>query len=147
MFCPMGGAVVRFDFPVMKARSIKQGFDNDSDWQWKRWLWLDHLEIFRRMNTMVAESGAEKQSFALENIAQAILGEGKDNFDSSKTWEAWKAGGKMVINKLTWYAHKHRSFPRTHGYGGKLADDCFHYSLAKWLEYYHAEILPAWNMA
>jgi DNA polymerase elongation subunit (family B) len=84
----------RFDFPVMQARSIHTGISQDPNWQWKRWLWLDHLEIFRRMNTMVAESGEEKQSFALENIAQAILGEGKDDFDSSKTWESWIAGGK-----------------------------------------------------
>jgi DNA polymerase elongation subunit (family B) len=84
----------RFDFPVIQARSIHVGMNRNPDWNWKRWLWLDHLEIFRRMNTMVAESGEEKQSFALENIAQAILGEGKDDFDSSKTWESWFAGGK-----------------------------------------------------
>lgn len=92
----------RFDFPVMKARSIKCGFGNNSDWQWGRWLWLDHLEIFRRMNTMVAESGDEKQSFALGNIAQVILGEGKDNFDAGKTWEFWKAGGR-ARNRLVKY--------------------------------------------
>jgi len=61
-------------------------------------------------------------------------------------FKTWKAGGKMVVNKLTWYAHKHRDFPRTHGYGGKLADDCFAHSLATWRDYYELEILPAWNM-
>lgn len=75
----------RFDFPVIRARALKAGIIVE----WKRWLWLDHLELFRRMNMMAAESGDEKQSYSLQNIAMAVLGEGKDDFDSSKTWEAW----------------------------------------------------------
>lgn len=92
----------RFDFPVIQSRSIKRGIASNSNWQWNRWLWLDQLDIFRRMNTMVAESGEEKQSYALGNIAQVLLGEGKDNFDSSKTWEFWKAGGR-ARNRLVRY--------------------------------------------
>ena len=59
-------------------------------------------------------------------------------------FKTWKAGGKMVVNKLTWYAHKHRSFPRTHGYGGKDADNSFKHCLDVWKDYYHSEIVPAW---
>jgi len=80
----------RFDFPILKARSIDlHGFQVE----WRRWLWLDHLECFRRMNMMAAESGAEKQSMRLEDVCQEVLKEGKDPFDASKTYEAWKAGG------------------------------------------------------
>lgn len=79
----------RFDFPVIWARTERLGLNV----QIKRWLWLDHLELFKRMNMMAATSGAEKQSFALQAIATALLGEGKDPFDASKTWEAWEAGG------------------------------------------------------
>jgi hypothetical protein len=61
-------------------------------------------------------------------------------------FKTWQAGGKMVVNKLTWYAHKHRSFPRTHGYGGTLADDCFANSLSIWEDYYQNEIVPAWQI-
>lgn len=75
----------RFDFPVIRARLARQDIEVD----WRRILWLDHMELFERMNTMAAESGDEKQSMALEAIAQAVLGEGKIPFDSSKTWEAW----------------------------------------------------------
>lgn len=57
-------------------------------------------------------------------------------------FKTWKAGGKLMVNKNTWHAHKHRSFPRTHGYGGKLADDCFKYSLNIWKDYYLKEIKP-----
>jgi DNA polymerase elongation subunit (family B) len=81
----------RFDFPVLAARTKKRGLNVP----WKRWLWLDYLELFRRMNTMAAESGDEKQSMALDAVCRAVLGEdeGKLDLDASKTWEYWDAGG------------------------------------------------------
>ena len=80
----------RFDFEVIRKRSKRLRLDEVDP---RRWLWLDHLKTFQRMNMMAAESGDEKQSMALQNIATAVLGEGKDDFDASKTWEAWEAGG------------------------------------------------------
>lgn len=80
-----------FDFPVVQIRAAHLGVNVNA----RRWLWLDHLELFRRMNMMAAESGDEKQSMALGSIATSLLGEGKDPFDASKTWEAWEAGGKL----------------------------------------------------
>jgi len=77
----------RFDFPVVKERASRRGVDVT----WRRWLWLDHLVLFRRLNS--ADSGEEKQSMALGAIAQSVLGEGKAAFDASKTWEEWEAGG------------------------------------------------------
>lgn len=58
------------------------------------------------------------------------------------TFKTWKAGGKLMVNKNTWHAHKHRSFPRTHGYGGEKADRCFAYALSVWEDYYNKEIKP-----
>lgn len=83
----------RFDFPVIKARSERYNLLRPSVRDWRRWLWLDHLDIFKRMNMSAAESGDEKTSFALNPIAMSILGVGKDDFDSSRTYEAWAAGG------------------------------------------------------
>ena len=80
----------RFDKPVLIARSERLQVQSG----WQRWLWLDHLALFRRLHVMAAKSGDEKQSFALDVIAQALLGRGKHSFDSSKTWEAWEAGGE-----------------------------------------------------
>ena len=84
---------------------------------------------------------------------QSVIGElqtegyGTHYQDSHEmVFKTWKAGGKLVLNKLTWYAHKHRDFPRTHGYGGLEADECFAYSLATWKDYYQKEIVPAWNL-
>ena len=61
-------------------------------------------------------------------------------------FKTWKAGGKLMVNKNTWHAHKHRSFPRTHGYGGQKARDGFAYALSVWREYYEKEVLPKWQM-
>lgn len=82
----------RFDFFVIKERAILRKVKVE----FKRWLWLDHLELFRRMNMMGASSGEEKVSFSLEAIAQAVLGYGKSEYDSSKTWEGW-LGNKQEL--------------------------------------------------
>ena len=60
-------------------------------------------------------------------------------------FKTWKAGGKLMVNKNTNHAHKHRKFPRTHSYGGKLADDCFANSLKVWRDYFEKEIVPKWK--
>lgn len=79
----------KFDFPAIQARCGRRGVKVN----FARWLWLDHMDLFVRMNTGAAESGDEKQFLALQAIATALLGEGKDNFDASQTWQAWAAGG------------------------------------------------------
>lgn len=95
----------RFDFPVIHARSAKQAVRGINP---RRWLWLDHLVLFRRMNTMAAESGDEKQSYSLEAICQAVLGRGKVDFDASKTWEAWAAGGDVRAQMVEYCEHDTR---------------------------------------
>lgn len=79
----------RFDFPAVMERARRRQVAVNFD----RWLFLDQMLLFKTMNTMAAESGDEKASFALGAIATALLGEGKDPFDASKTYEAWAAGG------------------------------------------------------
>lgn len=79
-----------FDEVVLRARAARHRLRYDP----RRLLWLDHLVLFRRMNTHAAESGDEKQSMKLQAVAMATVGEGKNDFDASKTWEEWAAGGK-----------------------------------------------------
>lgn len=86
-----------FDFPVILKRSeiLAKKFSRTMQPYWehrRRLLFLDHLACFRRHH-MAATSGDDKTSFALNSVAQALLGEGKTDFESSKTWEAWQAGG------------------------------------------------------
>lgn len=90
-----------FDFFVIAARTRKCGLTIDT----RRWLWLDQLVVWRRMNS--AESGEEKESMRLEDISQNQLGEGKDvtpdwvieRFGNKSlgalAWDLWFAGGKF----------------------------------------------------
>lgn len=78
-----------FDFEVLRARARLHHMQVN----FQRWRWLDHLEVFKGLNSHVAESGEEKQSMSLNDVAHALLGEGKHDFDASKTWQAWEAGG------------------------------------------------------
>ncbi len=65
-------------------------------------------------------------------------------------FKAWKAGGKLMVNKNTWHAHKHRDFPRTHNNGTKENptnnEACWTYSLKVWEDYYNQEIKPKWGI-
>jgi DNA polymerase elongation subunit (family B) len=140
-----------FDFEVIAARTERAGWNPAS---LRRWLWLDHMEVFKRMNMHSAETGDEKQSFSLNAIAQAKLGEGKDTFDASKTWEAWEAGGERLdelvrycaqdtlllpkIEKKTGYIDQHFSvcelvgvFPDTYGLFPSAHVDGMMFSLAR----------------
>lgn len=80
-----------FDFPVLEKRIGKLKVRKLPPWT--RWCWLDHLAVFKKYN-QAHESGEERTSFALGAVAQHLLGEGKHDFDASKTWEAWAAGGE-----------------------------------------------------
>lgn len=65
-------------------------------------------------------------------------------------FKTWKAGGKLMVNKNTWYAHKHRDFPRTHNNGTlenpSNNEQCWTYSLQVWEDYYEKEIKPLWGI-
>lgn len=92
-----------FDFPVLFARTRARGIGVDA----RRWLWLDHLALFRRMNMHSAESGDEKQSMKLEDIGQSVTGRGKlktpewvrERFGEKSlaalSWDLWEAGGRF----------------------------------------------------
>ena len=63
-------------------------------------------------------------------------------------FKTWKAGGKLMVNKNTWHAHKERSFPRTHNNGTaenpSNNEACWAYSLSQWEDYFRKEIEPLW---
>lgn len=61
-------------------------------------------------------------------------------------FKTWKAGGRLMVNKNTWYAHKHRKFSRTHNYGTADALPGWKYSLAVWGEYYEKVVRPKWKI-
>lgn len=79
-----------FDFPVVRIRSDILGVRHKTS---DRWLWMDFAPVYERMNRNASDSGAEKESMALQNVAMSRLGHGKSEFDARKTWDAWAAGG------------------------------------------------------
>lgn len=84
-----------------------------------------------------------------DDVVKELQSDGYDTHyqDSHEmVFKTWQAGGKLMVNKNTWYAHKHRDFPRTHHYGGEKADKCFAYALSVWEDYYNKEIKPKWGI-
>jgi DNA polymerase elongation subunit (family B) len=79
-----------FDFPVVKTRAEHLGAKTKDP---RGWLWMDYLELYERANRQTAESGEEKESLKLQDVLMARIGHGKQEFDASKTYEAWLAGG------------------------------------------------------
>src|SRR3990167_84849 len=65
-------------------------------------------------------------------------------------FKTWQNGGKMMLNKNTWFAHKHRSFPRTHQEGSSenpsKREDSWAYALKVWRDYYEKEVRPKWGI-
>ncbi len=65
-------------------------------------------------------------------------------------FKTWKAGGKLMVDKNTWHAHKHRDFPRTHNNGTSenpsKNEDCWAYSLSVWRDYFENDIKPKWEV-
>lgn len=63
-------------------------------------------------------------------------------------FKAWKKGGKLMVNKNTWHAHKHRSFKRTHNNGTKEnpanCEDGYKYAIEVWGDYFK-ELQKQWK--
>ncbi len=79
-----------FDRLVIEARNLKRRIRVDP----RRWLWVDHLDVYKKLNLASSESGEEKQSFGLERVAQNVLKEGKMKGESGEglaahSWELW----------------------------------------------------------
>lgn len=65
-------------------------------------------------------------------------------------FKTWQKGGKMMLNKNTWFAHKHRKFVQGRHEGtaenSSLRNESGLYALKIWREYYEKEIRPKWNI-
>lgn len=61
-------------------------------------------------------------------------------------FKTWYDGGKMMVNKNTWYAHRARRFGRTFKYSRAESVKSFNYALKVWEDYYKKEIKPKWGI-
>lgn len=60
-------------------------------------------------------------------------------------FKTWKAGGQLMVNKNTWFAHKHRDFNRSHQYPVEKAKPEWLYALNLWKDDYE-DIRKKWNV-
>lgn len=58
------------------------------------------------------------------------------------TFKTWQAGGKLMVDKRYWFAHKHRSFARTHHYSHSQAQPGWDAALADFGDYYETVTKP-----
>lgn len=61
-------------------------------------------------------------------------------------FKTWQAGGRLMVNKQTWFAHKHRDFNRSHQYPVERAIPEWQYALDVWGDYYESKVRPKWNL-
>lgn len=83
-----------FDFPVLIKRSQFLRIRVDMS----RFLLLDHMAAFERMNKSASKSGDEKQSMKLDSVAKSLGLKGKtEGVDGSKTWELWCENKALLL--------------------------------------------------
>ncbi len=71
----------------------------------------------------------------------SIEGYGPAYQDSTEvTMKSWKNGGRFMLTKRTWFAHKHRSFPRSHQEGTVenpwKPEESWAFALNEWKDFY-----------
>jgi glycosyltransferase involved in cell wall biosynthesis len=62
------------------------------------------------------------------------------------SFKTWQAGGKLMVNKNTWYAHKHRDWNRTHNINRDQQEKGNGYAMDTYLQYYNDVIKPKFEL-
>ena len=107
-----------FDFPILKLRAQLLGAKVKD---FRRWLYVDQAEAHEKMNRNAAESGDEKESLALNAVAQELIGEGKSDFYVMSGWDEWAAGGERRQRLVDYCAQDTLLLPRIERKTGYLA--------------------------
>ena len=119
--------------------------------------WKERTE--KRKNVQIDETEAMQGSFWIANREFFLKTVGElqtENFgqliqDSVEVcMQYWKAGGRLMLNKKTFFAHKHRSFSRTHNNGTPenpaQYNKGYKFALDQWEGYYLNELRPKWDL-
>ena len=135
------------DYEKLKVRDIGDGAKKFEGQRWDS-------RAKERADIMIDETMAMQGScwFMKRSWWDKVIGElqtegyGPMYQDSHEmVFKTWKAGGKLMVNKNTWHAHKHVSFPRTHQYSRKDWEPCVKYAYETWKDYYE-EIKKKWKI-
>jgi glycosyltransferase involved in cell wall biosynthesis len=134
------------DYERLKIRDIGNGIKKFEGRVWKS-------RAKERKNIMIDETMAMQGScWAMEKSwwKKVIKELDTKNYgtmyqDSHEIqFKTWQAGGKLMVNKNTWFAHKHVSFPRTHHYSRKDWEHGVKHAYETWKNYYEEKIVPKW---
>jgi len=144
--------IPHIDYEKLIIQKVGDGVRKFSGQRWKN---RDKL----RKNILVDETTAMQGSMWIipHKWWDDVIGElqtegyGPTYQDSVEvTMKTWQAGGKLMVNKKTWFAHKHRSFSRTHQEGSpenpSNREASWKYSLDTWKDYYEKTIRPRFNI-
>jgi len=140
------------DYERLVIQNVGNGIRKFAGQKWKS-------RTKERANIMVDENQALQGSFWVmpKKIWDNVVGGelrtdilGPTYQDSVEVCMAnWKAGGKLLLTKNTFYAHKHRSFPRVHQEGSpenpSNREASWTASLNMFEDYYKNELLPRWD--
>lgn len=136
------------DYMKLKIVKVSDGVEKFSGVEWKR---PDRAGIpIDETQAMQGSCWCMKHSW-WDDVIKELQTEGYFSHyqDSHEmVFKTWKAGGKLMVNKNTWHAHKHRSFPRTHNEGSPEnptnREASWKYSIDTWKDYYE-EVSKTWN--
>jgi len=152
---PVKWEVMKKHEPVITEKLIIQG---DRKFSGARWRSHDkETEKFDLVESMAMQGSMwlMKKSWWEKVIVELQTeGYGQMYQDSHEmVFKAWKAGGKLMVSKKTWFAHKHRSFTQGRHEGTKENPSnrgsnfaAGRYALKVWRDYYENEIKPAWKI-
>lgn len=62
------------------------------------------------------------------------------------SFKTWQHGGKLMLNKNTWYSHKDRIFGRTHKVDEQETEKGYQYALETYGQYYNDVIKPRFGI-
>jgi len=134
--------------PVDCERLTIQKDENGNELKWAGQRWRSRAKELEK--EPIIESQAMQGSMWItpkkwwDSVIRELDGPGPHYGDSHEVvFKTWKAGGKLMVTKNTWFAHKHRSFPRTHSGGSPENPHKKEYwleALNQWRDFYLEEI-------
>lgn len=139
------------DYEKLTIQNVSEGVRKFSGKPWKE-------RTEKRKDVMIDETEAMQGSMWIANREFYLKTVGElstENFgpliqDSVEVcMQYWKAGGRLMLNKNTWFAHKHRDFKRTHSNGSPenpaQNEKGYKYALDQWESYFLNELRPNWD--
>lgn len=172
LFCPGFDAILLSDIAENQIVTARRYFLDPEKWEvmpkhfvdYEKLIIMDNPKKFSasnwkkrskdRAHIKIDESMALQGSFWLMNKSwwESVIvkldtkGYGPHYQDTTEMlFKTWAAGGRLMLNKKAWYAHKHRDFNRTHQYPIERAIPEWKFALDTWLPAYE-EVRKKWGI-